>query len=300
MGQSSAPSTVDLFKECYGNLQEILPTDYPLQQAIPFEEKQKVGEKFVEAVTLSHENGWTLAGSGNDLVDILPAVAGAVKQAEVNAYATILPSVIPWQVISRSAGGGKKAFFDATKHVVKNNLKSHGKLQEILRLYGQSSELLGYVSYATATYRTVSFTNGGGTLSINGTNVTFTGGVNTTSKWILFAPGQFAAGIWVGSEGMIVQQINNDGAVVGEGAITGYDCDKGAIQVDFVPTAAGAATGANSYRIALKKQNESMDMVGIHKIMSTSGNLFGINNTNYNLYRGNVYPVTGKDRKSVV
>lgn len=284
MTQMSTSDVVNVFKRVYGDVTDLLPEDYLLSKDIPFSAKQKVGEAYYEAVVLTNETGWTLGGSGMDAFDINPAIAGAVKQASVTPYTSILASVVPFGVISRSAGGGDKAFLDATKHIVKNNLKSHGKLQEILRWYGQATSLLGYVSYATATYRGVSFTTGTGTLSINGTNVTFTTGVNTTSKWILFAPGEFAAGIWVGSEGAIVQQIiASSGAVAGEGTLMEVDAEKGAIRVDFTPVVASSTT---SHYLCFKGQGDAKDMIGINKIMSTSGSVFGISNSTYSIWKG--------------
>ena len=38
---------------------------------------------------------------------------------------------------------------------------------------------------------------------------------------ILLAPGHFAAGIWVGLEGVIVQQVDANGVVVAEGKLKG-------------------------------------------------------------------------------
>lgn len=283
MTQVSNDTVLQMFKRVYGDVNDLLPEDYPLAKEIPFTEKQKVGEKYLEAVVLTNENGWTLGGSGMDAFEINPAVAGAVRQAEVTPYMSVLGSVVPWGVLSRSAGGGDRAFLDGTKHIVKNNLKSHGKLLEVLRLYGQSDALLGYVSYATATYRGVAFTNGAGTLSVNGTSVAFTAGVNTSSKWILLAPGEFAAGIWIGAEGALVQQVNSSGTVVAEGSLLEVDADKGAIRVDFTPV---AATSTTSHRLCFKGMAEAKDMVGIHKIMTTSGSVFGISNATYSIWKG--------------
>jgi hypothetical protein len=290
MAQSfAAPDVVNLFKEVYGEGHDLLPEDYMLQKDIPFSEKQKTGEKYVEAVILTNENGWTLGGSGYDAFELEPAIAGAVKQAEVQPHISILGSVVPFGVISRSAGAGKKAFFDATKYIVKNNLKSHGKLLEIMRLYGQSDKYLGTVSYATATYRGVALTTGSGALDFNGTSVTFTNGVNTTSKHILFAPGQWAAGIWVGTEGAVIQQIATaTGTVVAEGNLVSIDVEQGIIEVDFTPV---AATAADSHALCFKGMASQKESIGVQKILSTEGSLFGISNTQYNLWKGNQYNV---------
>lgn len=291
MSAVSTPDVVNLFKKVYGKIHDLLPEDYELQKDIPFSEKQKVGESWVEAVILTNEVGWTLGGSSMTAFELNPSSAGSVQQATVVPYSTVLSSVVPWGVISRSAGGGEKAFFDGTKHVVKNNLKSHGKLLEILRFYGQATALLGYVSFATATYRGVAFTNGTGTLLINGNSVTFTNGVNTTSNWILFAPGSFAAGIWVGTEGVVVQEIDASGVIVKEGKMIQVDPLQGAIQVDFTPTAASSTT---SHRIGFKGQANASDMIGINNILSSTGTLFGISTSTYSLWKGNVISNLGQ------
>lgn len=285
MASVSTPDVVNLFKKVYGSLVDLLPEDFILAKEIPFSAKQKIGESYNEAVVLTYESGITLGGSSQTAFELNPAIAGSVQQASVESSVTVMASVVPWAVISRAAGGGEKAFFDATRHIVKNNLRSHGKVQEILRLYGQATAKLGYVSYATATYRGVAFTTGSATLN----GVVFTNGVNTTSKNILLAPGSFASGIWIGSEGMIVQQIATaTGTVVAEGKLTAVNSKFGYITVDFTPI---AATTTTSHTLAFKGQANSNDMAGINSILNNSGTLFGISTTDYSLWKGNVVPL---------
>lgn len=290
MSQASTGDVLNLFKKVYGNLQQILPEDFPLQKDIPFNEKQKVGESYSEAIVLTYENGWTLLGNSTSLVEINPAIAGSVQQALVVPYATVLASVIPWQVASRAAAQGEAAFYSATKFLVRNNLRSHGKLLEILRIYGQNSAqgYLGYVSYYSGSYRGQAFTNGTGTLVSNGTSITFTNGINAASKAILFQKGYFAAGIWTGSEQALIQQVNASNVVVAQGKVTGVDVANGILYVDFTPIAASSTT---SHRIAFQGQTTSSDMVGIINILTNTGSLFGIPTSSYDLWKGNVYDV---------
>lgn len=287
MSGTSGPGTLQLFKNVYGEMRDLLPAEYPFQKDIPFEAGSKSGDNYVEAVVLTAETGWSILGSSAEMHELNPAIAGAVRQTNIKPYETVLASLIPWGVISRTQGGGEKAFYSATKHIVRNNLRSHGKLLEILRIYGQAPQLLGYVSFATATYRGQAFTNGGGTLN----GVTFTGGVNVANKQILFAPGNFAAGVWVGTEGAIVQQVDANGVVVGQGKLVRVDATYGYITVDFVPV---AATSATSHRICFEGQAVARDAPGIVAILSSTGNLFGINTQQYSLWKGNVRDVGGK------
>lgn len=286
MGQVSNDQVIEIFKKVYGKATDLLPEDYMMAKDIPFTDKQKVGEEYIEAVTLTNETGWTLGGSAQDAFELEPANAGATKQISVKPYISALSSIIPWGTISRSVGAGAKSFYDATKLIVKNNLKSHGKLCEIMRLYGQSENKLGAVSYASATYRGVSLTNGSGTISVNGTDVVFTNGVNTAEKMILFQPGEFAAGIWVGLEGAKIQQIvKSSGVVVAEGKITGMDVQKGVLVVDFVPV---AATAEYSHVIGIKGMAETKEQIGIRSILEKqSGALFGVNVNQYALWKSN-------------
>lgn len=287
MSAASNGDVLNLFKKVYGNLQDLLPEDFMLAKLIPFNQSQKVGEKYVEAVTLTHETGITLGGSGLDVFELNSPIAGTVKQAEVTPYVSVLGSLIPWSVISRSAGGGAKSFYDATKYVVKNNLRSHGKFLEVFRLYGQSADLLGYTSYASATYRGVAFTNGTGTLpSTQFGSIAFTNGINAAGKYILMAPGSFAAGHWVGMEGVAVVQVNASGVVVGEGKLVAVDPDFGILQVDFTPIAASSAT---SHRIGYKGMESAKEMIGMHNILNNTGTLFGIQTSAYSLWKGNKY-----------
>jgi hypothetical protein len=291
MASVSSGDVVNLFKKVYGDMTDLVPEDYLLAKDIPFSQKQKVGEKYVEAVVLTNETGITYGGSALDAFELNPAVAGTVQQTEVTPYISVLSSIVPWGVLSRAAGAGERAFYDATRHVVKNNIKSHGKFKEIDRLYGQATAKLGYVSYATATYRNVAFTTGTGTLN----GVSFTNGVSSlgSNQWaILFAPGQFASGIWVGMEGVQVQELNSSNVVVAEGKLVGVESEFGYIIVDFAPT---AASGVTSHKIAFKGWADSKEQIGMNKILSTqTGTLFGINVANYQLFRGRVKPLANK------
>lgn len=283
MASVSNDTTVAQFKRVYGDVTNLLPEDFPLAKLIPFSEKQKVGEAYYECVVLTNESGFTLGGSALEAFELNPAIAGVVKQTSVSAYMTVLPSILPWGMVSRSQGSDK-AFFDSSKFIVKNNLRSHSRLHEILRLYGQATYRLGRVSYATATYRGSSFTTGTGT--VNG--VTFTNGVNTTTKQILLAPGDFAAGIWVGMEGVKVKQIITSSGAVGAGAsgkLVAVNAKYGYITVDFTPVVASSTT---SHYLAFDGMEDSKEYIGINKILSTtSGSLFGITNTNYSLFQPN-------------
>jgi len=279
VAQSSSPDVLNVFKKVYGDIHDLTPDGFPILEMLPFSEGAKVGDAYKEAVVLTAETGWTLGGSGGDLINIQAARAGTVKQTNVVPYTSVLASLLPWQVISRSAGGGEKAFKAATKQLVGNNIKSHFGLAETMAMYGQADALLGYVSYATATYRGVSFTNGTGTLG----GVAFTNGINAASKAILLAPGSFASGIWVGKEGCLVNQVNSSAAIVATGSLVSVDSENGILYVDFTPVAASSTT---SHRLCFDGMESQKEMIGINKILSNTGTLFDISAATYSLWKG--------------
>lgn len=287
MASQSNNVAIELFKKVYGDMHDLVPDDQLLAKDIPWDEGAKVGDSFKEDVILGDEVGITFGGSAQEAFEINPAIAGAVKQTEVVPYVSILPSVMPFATISRSLGD-EKAFFQATKFITQNNLKSHNRLKEVTRLYGQAALGLGTVSYATATYRGVAFTTG--TATLNG--VAFTNGINAAGKHILMAPGQFASGHWVGKTGIKVKQILvSSGAVVASGKLVSVNSKYGYITVDFTPVAASAA---NSHKLVYDGWDSLGEMFGIQYILSSVGTLFGIDNNRYSLFKGNAVTATGK------
>ena len=281
---SSISNVQGLFKKYYGDLKDLVPEGGAFDKKMPMDTRKRVGESYVEAVILSAETGLTLAGQNAEVLDIQPPVAGAVKQAAVKDYATLVASTIPFQTLSRSAERGDQAFVSASQHVTKNNLKSHKRFLEAIMVHGQSDGKLGYVSYATDTYRGVSLTNGAGTLN----GVAFTAGVNTSSKHIHLHR-SFAAGIWVGMEGLPINQLDSNDNIVASGKLVSVNAEYGYIEVDFTPV---AATSATSHTLAYPGMESDLEAPGIQKILTNSGTLFEISAATYSLWKGTEHDVS--------
>lgn len=288
MSSVSNNTVIELFQNVYGDMHDLVPDDQYLSKEIPWVEGAMVGTKFIEDVVLGAEVGITWGGSGQDAFEINAAIAGAVKQTEVTPYVSVLPSILPFATVSRSAKGGPTAFLAATKFITRNNLKSHNELREVARLYGRSEAGLGYVSYYSGTYRGAAFTNGTGTLSIDpSTTITFTNGVNTSSKAILFNLGSYAPGFWVGKQGIRISQVAvSSGLVVAAGKLVSTNAKLGYITVDFTPV---AASGLTSHKIVYTGWEDAGEPYGVQYILSRRGELFGVNNNQFSLYQGNTY-----------
>ncbi len=278
-----------LFKRVYKDLREIIPEGHVGLELFPHTDKVKMGEKIMFPVVLSNENGLSV-GDGSQIT-FADAQAGTIKQAELQSYEYFLSSGILTKALADSAAGGEAAVKAASKHVVNSNLKSLMRFLENDVFYGRDQYGIGRVSYDTMTFRGATLTAGAGTVG----GVTFaTGGVNTSAKKILIAPADQAPGLFMGSEGLEVEewQSSNDTLVSGKtGKIVSYDVDNGILEVDFTPTAASAA---GSHYLVIKAKGKSTSFLGTKGILSTSGSLFGIVNTTYKMWKGNSVAITGK------
>lgn len=289
--------TTNLFKKRYGKLNELIPEGYWLIDNLSFQQGLKVGESFAEAFTLTNETGITLIGQDQTVATINPAIAGVVKQCLIKPSQIVMRSALPFGFISRASDANdERAFFNSTKYVMQNHIESHTRFLDSFMWYGQAAALMGYVTYApTGTqYRGATYSASGNVqlTRADGTTITFTAGVNTAERAILFQPGQFAAGLFVGIEGAVIKQIASaTGAVAASGKLTGVDADLGIIYVDFVPV---AATSIGSHKIGFDGQEFQRELVGVNRILTNTGTLFDLNAAQYSLLRANVLDLGGK------
>jgi len=286
---NSVTSAAGLFKKVYGDLKDILPEGYVALELFKFDERKKAGSLIAIPVVTTAENGVTFGDGGQ--VTFADAQAGSVKEAQVTPYECFISSGILTSALSRSAKEGESSVKKASATVVKNNLKSHMRFLEQAAMYGQDTVGLGSLSYDTVTFRGATLTAGACTVG----GVTFaTGGVNTSAKKVLIAVGQQSSGIWLGSEGMEVEEWTA-GAVVAGGASSGkvvsVDLHNGIIELDFTPT---AASGANSHYLVLKQCGLSGMMAGVKKILTNASTLFNINAAAVSLFRGVQATISGK------
>jgi len=196
------------------------------------------------------EHGLTFAGSGEDAFNLNAPIAGQLKDAQVRGSQMVLRSVIGYASASRSAEGGAKAFKSATKFLVGNMLNSITKALEIRLLYGQMG--LGSVG------------------SISGNDITV-----TTADW--------APGTWAGAENMAIEVRSSAGTLRGETVISAVDFDLKKLTVQNAPA------GVIATDIIWQKGSYGNEFAGIHKIITNTGSLFGIDAAQYTLWKGNTY-----------
>lgn len=248
-----------LFKEVYGDLKEVIPDGVKFLNMIPFIQKDKQpGGAYVIDVVLGLEHGVTYADGSGAVVTLNNAVAGATKPASVKGAEIYIRAALSYLAVQRSLGGGAKAFKDASKLVVGNMMRSLTKRLEASLMYG--SKNIGIVD------------------SVAGLVITL-----EAAEW--------APGIWAGAEGMEIEifapAVTPDEPSAtqraGVAVVTAVDFTNKTITVNALPT--GTVAGdVLCYRGAATKE-----MAGLHKILTNTGTLFGINATSYQLWKGAAY-----------
>jgi hypothetical protein len=243
-----------LFKEAYADkLEQLIPDGVKLLNKIKFMAKDKQpGNLYHQPVILGLEHGVTFANSDEDAFNLNAPVAGQIKDAQVKGNPVVLRSLLGYVAASRAALGGTKAFMDATKFLVANMLRSLAKKLEIEMIYGQ----IGY----------------GVVGSITGPVITI-----QTSEW--------APGIWAGAEGMPIEIRDTTGAI-SRGETTVSSVDMTARTVTLI----SALSGVVPTDVIWHKGAYGNEFPGIHRILTiSSGSLFNISVSQFNLFRGNSY-----------
>ena len=112
-----------LFKEVYGDkLESLIPESSVLLKKIPFRKSEKLGDKFIQPVLLSSEQGFTYNSDGTAF-SLNDAVTAVMKEAQVDGSELLLRTSISYRHAAKAAEG-KGAFANWTKLVVKNMLDS--------------------------------------------------------------------------------------------------------------------------------------------------------------------------------
>lgn len=252
------------FKEQYADkLKDLIPEGLKIINAIPFAAKEKQGGNlFHQPVILGMEHGVTFASSDEDAFNLLPAIAGQIKDAQVRGNPMVMRSILGYAAASRAMKGGAQSFMEATKYLVSNMLRSMSKKLEIQMLYGQK----GYAAVETAVLV------GSPTL-------------------ITIADAEWAPGIWAGAEGMPIDIYDSTLVTLrGSFVVASVDMDAKTITV----TTSAFAAGVTTSDVIFHKGAKDHEFAGIHKILeTTSGIMFNINVGSYNLFKGNSYAVAG-------
>lgn len=195
--------------------------------------------------------GITYGGSAGSAFALNSSISGLTLDATIKGSEMVLRSALSYGAVSRSVGAGSKAFADASKFVVQNMMRSMAKKIEIQLMYGQVG--IGTVDSISTNTLTI-----------------------TTAEW--------APGIWAGSENMPVE-IRNAALTVSRGTanVVSVDLSAKTVTLDVAPG------GVVATDVIFPLGAYGNEFAGIHKIVANTGSLFGIDASQYNLWKGNSY-----------
>lgn len=261
-----------LYKQVYANkLENLIPEVGVLVKRIPFTEGGKLGEAFNQPVVVSDEQGATYAGSDEDAFALEAPEAMTTKNAQVKGSQILMRAAIGYKAAAAAVAGGPKAFESATKLVIRRLLASMNKRVEIMHLYGGSG------------------------LGVADTSVN----ASATTTSLTLTAASFSDGIWVGARGAKLDAYEAGTSTL----INSVDALKVlrvniSTRVLLIEGNAADIAALDAFLVAgdadlFFRGAKGKEALGLDKIITTSGTLFGIDNATYDLWKGQEYNVSG-------
>jgi hypothetical protein len=248
------------FKQVYAEkLKDLIPDGVKALNRIKFSTKEKLGNAYNQPVILGMEHGVTFAGSDDDAFALNDAVPGVIKNATIAGHPLVLRSILGYAAASRAVAGGEAAFVDSTKYIVSNMMRSMSKKLEIEMFYGQ----MGY-----------------------GTVASLDSGAGTAVQTVTITTAEWAPGIWAGAEKMPVDVYQGATSTPRAlaGSITSVNLETRVLVITYAGNQTLVAGDTIYHAGAYGKE-----FAGIHKIITNTGSLFGIDAGAYNLWKGNTF-----------
>lgn len=236
-----------LTRRVYSNTFERLwPDGALLQKEVKFSSAEAMGELYIQGVQLTKAHGLTVAASSSTPT-LNAAVASKSTQAQVQGMQSILRDRISYIAASRilKSPNPDRALKSGTATVVETLRLSHIDKLEALMLYGQMG--LGIIATVP-----------------NGTDITI-------------VPGEWAPGLWVGTEDMPIDVYNG---VTKVGTVTIVSVNFDTRTLTLSSSAGLAATNTLFYA-----GNFGGEFAGIHKILTNTGSLFNVDASQYALWK---------------
>jgi hypothetical protein len=240
----------DLAKEVYADkVKDLVPSATKLVQMVKFQEAgQKLGKEYVHPVLLTLENGFTYGGPDGDAFELKDAATSQVKSARVKGHEMVLRSAMSIKSITATDAN---SFEKSTKFIIGNMLKSMYHRLEIQLMYGQAG--LGIIKADAA--------SGSDLLSIK------------DAEW--------ASAIWNGAEGAMID-IKRGASLIATVKVKSISQKNKTIKTVNPLPAAILTDDVVSFEGA-----SLSEFKGLHAIASTAGDLFGIDNNVYDLFKAN-------------
>jgi hypothetical protein len=266
---NSMSTMVGNFKEIYGEkIIDLAPNTLKLSKRLSFQFATALGNKYHQPVDLAMEHGVTYAAANASNITLLDPNAGEMQDAQVEGAQVFARSRVDYESMYRANAAGKKAFAEATQHVVKRLTKAASKRLEIATLHGRRG--IGTIASVT--------------------------GSSTTRAWVI-TDASWAAGIWGGAKNMTLDvfaadfsgsKVNSNAKVV----VTSVDLANKTINVSGNATDLSAIDAGK--QIFPETSSPSNDFAGIDAIIRNTGTLFNLSASTYELWKGQVVSSVGR------
>ena len=255
-----------LFKRVWGDgTIQAVPDFAKVQKEIPFSQQEKLGDMYVRPVLLQNESGFSYGSHGDGAFTLNAAVAGAVQQAQIRGSMIVLRSQLSYEDVFKASAAGASSFEAAVGLVVKNMQQSFAKRVELSLLYGQQG--LAVVSSRSSQVLTI-----------------------TDASW--------ASGMWSGSKDTILEAWTGITATEtqhnGNLTIDAVSFANKTLTILSTDTVSAVVATDVLYFKGARTATALKECIGIDKIVSTSsGTIFNISATSYELWRGQSRAVGG-------
>lgn len=272
MAQQNTTSTLDgLFKIVYGEGPvNAVPEVSIIQKEVKFQKADKIGKSYNFPVILSQEAGVTYLAANAGVSTLNDSIAAQLKEASVDANQIIVRGQMDYEAAAKAVTS-KEAFQNASELLVENLMETASKRLEMAFLYGRSATGIGVGDSST--------------------------NQSATRTRVLMLASAWAPGIWSGVENAQINFYRSDtNALVSSGtdAIFTVQSVDHANRYVFVD---GTATGITALDTALAATDcyihwrgaKDVEPIGIDKIVTNTGSLFGIDASVYSLWAGSSF-----------
>ena len=242
------------FKEVYAdNIKDLRPQGVKLMNMVKFiEASKKTGKFYHQPITLGYEFGFSYGDATGAAYTLDAPVSAQHEDAQIKSNSIVLSSYLSIDAASRSVNS-KAAFVQETKYIVENMFESFMVRLEAIMMYGQSG--IGVVA-------------------------------STSGNDIVVSDAEWAAGLWAGCEKMPIEVYSSAGVKRGETSVSAVDMNTKTV------TTTGLPAGTVATDVIFHKGAYGKEFVGLHKIVSNqSDTLFGVDASQYSLFRGNIVNV---------
>lgn len=241
-----------------------------LQAKVKFKQTERIGKAYNFPVILSSEAGVTYLAAGAGVSTLNDAIAAQLKEASVDANQIIIRGQMDYEAAAKAVAS-KAAFKNASELLVENLMETGARRLEMAFLYGQSATGLGTADSSA--------------------------NASATSTVVTMLAAGWAPGIWAGTENALINFYKvSDDSLVSSGADAIFTISA----VNFTDrklTVTGTATGIGALDTALGagdcyihwKGAKGVEPVGLDKIITNAGSLFGISAATYSLWAGSSY-----------